>query len=129
MTGKWIAGGIFAAVAAVVMALIAAHALGYLSVFPEPAKQIELLSVYLGAATLAVTVAAFAIAILGAFGYQAIKTAAIEAGREAGAAAGERAIAPILARERLASGLDIGAQTTEGAFDPLTSELAPKAER
>lgn len=106
-------------------AVVLAYHHGYLRSFPDPAKQVELLAVYLAAATLAVTIAAIAIAVFGAIGYTTIKNAAVEAARIAGAEAGERAIQPILQRERLASGLDVGAQAAEGALDPLTSALAP----
>ena len=103
--------------------LYAASLLGHLSTFPASDKQIELETLFLAAATLAVTAAAVVIALFGIVGYTTIRKAAIEAGRLAGAIAGEKAIAPILQRERMVRFAEPERAAPEG-LDPLTTELA-----
>jgi hypothetical protein len=113
--------------AAIFIVLIVAHSYGYVAAFPDPAKQIEALAVYLAAATLVVTAVGVLVAVFAIIGYVAIKTGAVEAAKKAGAEAGEKAIAPILARERLVRGLTVPETTDEVAvLDPLTRELAKK---
>jgi hypothetical protein len=113
--------------AALFIVLVVAHDHGYVSAFPDPAKQIEALSIYLAAATVVVTAVGVGVALFGIIGYVTIKAEAIAAGRAAGAEAGEKAIAPILARERLVRELGAPGEAGEaGVLDPLTRELARK---
>jgi hypothetical protein len=107
--------------------LVVAHSYGYVSGFLDPAKQVELLAVYLAAATLVVTGVGVCIALSGIIGYALIKAEAISAATKAGAEAGERAISPLLERELLASRLGVtDAQAEEPTLDPLTQALTRK---
>lgn len=67
------------------------------------------------------------VALFGIMGYALIKAEAVAAAMRAGAEAGERAIAPLLARELLARGLGAQEQQPEEpGLDPMTQALAPK---
>ena len=89
-------------------------------------QTVELVAVYLGAAT-SVAAVAVGVALFGIMGYALIKAEAIAAATRAGAEAGERAIAPLLARELLVRGLGAaGPQAEDPGLDPITQALARK---
>jgi hypothetical protein len=116
-----------AGVALTFVVLVVAHGYGYVSGFPDPAKQIELTAVYLAAATLVVTAVGVGVALFGIIGYALIKAQAVSAATKAGAEAGEKAISPLLERELLASRLGVtGTQAEEPTLDPLTQALTRK---
>lgn len=109
------------------LVLVVGHSHGYVSGFIEPNKQIELVAVYLGAATLSVAAVAVGVALFGIMGYALIKAEAVAAATRAGAEAGEKAIAPLLARQQLARELgEAEPQPEEPGLDPMTQALARK---
>jgi hypothetical protein len=119
--------GFLAGTALTFLVLVVGHSYGYVSGFVDPAKQVELLAVYLGAATLAVAAVAVGVALFGIMGYALIKAEAISAATRAGAAAGEKAIAPLLQRELLVRRFGtMEPQEEDLGLDPLTQALARK---
>jgi NAD/NADP transhydrogenase beta subunit len=92
----------FAAAVAILGFCAIAYYTGHSTVFPEPSHQVELLSIFLGAATLAVTAVGVIVAIGAVVGYTAlrdeIKTAADRAAREAVERASKEVFEPAVRR-------------------------------
>lgn len=112
--GWFLAGAI-----AIFVAVIAAHRTGYLIVFPDGKQQVELVSVFLTAATLVITVVAMGLAVAAVVGYTALKDAASAAGKDAGEKVARELLAELVQRE-VASRL--GPDRTE----ELTAALADR---
>lgn len=69
--------------ASVFLAVLGAYEFGYLGVFPSGIHHIELLSLFLAAATVVMTMVAIALAVAAVVGYNAVKEAAERRAEEA----------------------------------------------
>lgn len=122
----YVALGWFLAGAATILALmLLAHERGYLIVFPEGERHVELLSLFLGAATLIITAVAMIVAIGAVVGYTAIRDAAEVAGREAGDRAARELLAPIVSRGDALAQL-LATRPQEDRTEELTAALAER---
>jgi hypothetical protein len=91
--GFFLIGGI-----TVTVLLLGLHDHGYVIVFPTEDQHIELLSLFLGAATLVIAAVTLVLALGAVVGYGYIKDAATASGKEAGATAAGEHLAPFVRR-------------------------------
>jgi hypothetical protein len=92
--GWFLAGAI-----AIFAAILVAHGVDYLIVFPDGNHQIELASLFLAAATLVITTIAIILAVGAVVGYTALRDTAAAAGRAAGQEAAQSALASMVQAE------------------------------
>jgi hypothetical protein len=113
--GWFLAGSI-----AIFTMVLFGHNEGYLIVFPKTESQVELVTLFLAAATLIITTVALLLAVGAVVGYSALKEAAEAAGKLAGETAAREALTPMVQREVAAR---MGA-TGPDRTDELTAALA-----
>ena len=117
-------GGFLVGAIIVFVAVISAHRVGYLVVFPGGEHQVELATLFLAAATLIVTTVAMLLAVGAVVGYTALKDAAEVAGRDAGQKAANQVLAEMVRREVA----DRLARSGPDRTEELTAALAERGD-
>jgi hypothetical protein len=109
---------------AIFILLVFLYQEGWIAVYPEPDKQIEVLSLLLSAATLIITVVALFVALAAALSYTFIKEAAVNAAVAEAKKEARRAVAPLAERERqaISMGQQAGADRTQELAQALAEE-------
>jgi hypothetical protein len=102
--------------------LLHLHANGYIVVFPPGSEHVELLSLFLAAATLVIAAVTLLLALGAVVGYGYIKDAATEAGKRAGSDAAGQHLGPFVRRlEALLTAAEAGGtDRTEELKDALS---------
>jgi hypothetical protein len=101
--------------------LIALHGNGYVVLFPSGETQVEVLSLFLAAATLVITAVAIIVAIAAVVGYSAVKDAAATAGREAGDRAARETM-PLFRDAAEAAGKQAGLEAAQNALPEMVQQ-------
>jgi membrane protein implicated in regulation of membrane protease activity len=118
--GWFLAGAI-----AILAAILTAHGVGYLIVFPDGTHQIELASLFLAAATLIITTVAIILAVGAVVGYATLRDSAEAAGKLAGEEAARSALTIMVQAEVSAR---LGAPQGPDRTEELAAALAERGD-